>query len=133
LVVVQILTGILLGPGLLGAVFPGYYRTVFTPEVIGALNGVAWWAVMLFVFVAGVELDIREAWQRRRETGATAVLALAAPLALGSAAALLLLSVSGAGWIGPQGQTWQFVLGVGMACAVTALPILVLFLEKLAI
>ena len=31
LVVVQILTGILLGPGLLGAAFPDYYRFVFTP------------------------------------------------------------------------------------------------------
>ena len=28
---------------------------------------------------------------------------------------------------------WQFVLGVGMACAVTALPILILLMEKLEI
>src|SRR5690606_24096744 len=117
------------GPGLLGAVFPGYYQTVFTSEVITALNGVAWWAVMLFVFVAGAELDLSEAWRRRREAGTTALLALSVPLALGSAAAILLLSVSDpAGWIGTGGQTWQFVLGTGMACAVTALPILVLFL-----
>lgn len=32
-----------------------------------------------------------------------------------------------------EGQTWQFILGVGMSCAVTALPILVLLLEKLNI
>ncbi|MHB1618070.1 MAG: cation:proton antiporter [Metallibacterium sp.] len=37
------------------------------------------------------------------------------------------------GWIGPRGDDWQFVLGVGMACAVTALPILVLLMDKLAI
>ena len=35
--------------------------------------------------------------------------------------------------MGPRAQTWQFVLGVGMACAVTALPILILFMEKLEI
>jgi Kef-type K+ transport system membrane component KefB len=35
------------------------------------------------------------------------------------------------GWIGPKGHDWQFVLGVGMSCAVTALPILILFMEKL--
>ena len=35
--------------------------------------------------------------------------------------------------MGPQAMTWQFVLGVGMACAVTALPILILFMEKLEI
>lgn len=37
------------------------------------------------------------------------------------------------GWIGAQAHAWQFVLGVGMACAVTALPILILLMEKLAI
>jgi Kef-type K+ transport system membrane component KefB len=37
------------------------------------------------------------------------------------------------GWIGPRAMTWQFVLGVGMACAVTALPILILLMEKLDI
>ena len=31
LVVVQIVTGIVLGPGVLGAVFPEYYRFVFNP------------------------------------------------------------------------------------------------------
>ena len=132
LVVVQILTGILLGPGVLGAAFPDYYNTIFTAPVIGALNGIAWWAVMLFVFVAGIELDIKEAWRWRGETGVTAGLALGAPLALGSAAAVLLIALTGtAGWIGVKGTEWQFVLGVGMACAVTALPILVLLLEKL--
>jgi Kef-type K+ transport system membrane component KefB len=35
--------------------------------------------------------------------------------------------------MGPKGQNWQFVLGVGMSCAVTALPILILFMEKLEI
>ena len=59
LVVVQIVGGILLGPGVLGAAYPEYYAFVFKPEVIGALNGVAWWAVMLFVWVAGLELDLK--------------------------------------------------------------------------
>ena len=134
LVVVQIVAGILLGPGVLGAVFPAYYDTIFTPAVIGALNGIAWWAVMLFVFVAGLELDLGEAWKWRGETGLTAGLALGMPLLLGAGAALFLLQASDpAGWIGTRGTPWQFVLGIGMACAVTALPILVLLMEKLAI
>ncbi|MFC0587958.1 cation:proton antiporter [Novosphingobium aquiterrae] len=132
LVVVQIVGGILLGPGVLGAIFPAYYETVFAPPVIGALNGIAWWAVMLFVFVAGLELDLGEAWKWRRETGLTAGLALGVPLLFGAGAALILLALGNpAHWIGAKGQHWQFVLGVGMACAVTALPILVLVLQKL--
>ncbi|OIR18152.1 Na(+)/H(+)-K(+) antiporter GerN [mine drainage metagenome] len=131
LVVVQIITGILLGPGVLGATFPDYYTFVFTPQVIQLLNGIAWWAVMLFVWIAGIELDLRQAWKHREESGITAALALGTPLLFGSIAAIGMLKYDG--WIGSRGMTWQFVTGVGMACAVTALPILILFLEKLNI
>lgn len=132
LVVVQILCGIVLGPGVLGAVFPGYYAEVFSAPVIQALNGIAWWAVMVFVWIAGIELDLKEVWLTRRECGITAGLALGAPLLTGCLAAIGLLAWRG-GWIGPAAAPWQFVLGVGMACAVTALPILLLLMEKLAI
>ncbi len=132
LVVVQIIGGILLGPGVLGAAFPDYYNFVFNPAVIAHLNGIAMWAVMLFVWVAGIELDIQKAWRYRRETGITAGLALGVPLLFGCGAALVMTSMSG-GWMGPKGHPWQFIVGVGMACAVTALPILVLFMEKLNI
>ena len=59
----------------------------------------------------------------------TAALALGTPLLLGASFAGALLMFPG--WIGPRAASWQFVLGIGMACAVTALPILVLFMEKL--
>ena len=132
LVVVQIIGGILLGPGVLGAAFPDYYRFVFNKDVITALNGIAWWAVMIFVWIAGIELDLKQAWKHRAETGVTAGLALVMPLAFGAVAAIGMLSLS-PGWAGPRGETWQVVLGIGMACAVTALPILVLFMEKMEI
>ena len=131
LVVVQILMGIVLGPGVLGQWFPEYYQFVFTPPVVQSLNGVAWWAVMLFVMIAGIELDLAQAWKHRRESGITAGLALGAPLLLGCGAAVVLLGFDG--WIGVKAQGWQFVAGIGMACAVTALPILILLMEKLDI
>jgi Kef-type K+ transport system membrane component KefB len=131
LVVVQIIGGILLGPGVLGAIFPDYYAFVFTAPTMSALNGIAWWSVMLFVWVAGLELDLGEAWRRRRETGVTAGLALGVPLVAGSIAALIMLRYPG--WRGAAGAEWQVVLGIGMACSVTALPILVLLMEKLDI
>ncbi|MFH1817696.1 MAG: cation:proton antiporter [Pseudomonadota bacterium] len=131
LVVVQIIAGILLGPGILGRAFPDYYAFVFNPAVVQSLNGIAWWAVMLFVMIAGIELDLKKAWAHRHESGITAGLALGTPLVFGCAAAAVLLGF--AGWMGPKAMTWQFVLGVGMACAVTALPILILLMEKLDI
>ena len=131
LVVVQIITGILLGPGILGAAFPDSYQFVFSTPVIQALNGIAWWAVMVFVWIAGIELDLHKAWAHRVESGITAGLALGVPLAFGSAAAVGMLMFPG--WVGAKAQTWQFVMGIGMSCAVTALPILILLMEKLAI
>lgn len=131
LVVVQILTGILLGPGLLGKIFPEYYDFVFSQPVVQSLSGIAWWAVMVFVWIAGLELDLAMAWKHRRESAITSGLALGIPLLFGCVAAACLLV--GDGWMGPQAMRWQFIVGVGMACSVTALPILILLMEKLEI
>ena len=131
LVVVQIICGILLGPGVLGAVYPDFYNFVFSKPVIGALNGIAWWAVMIFVWIAGIELNILKAWENRVESGITAGFALGTPLLVGSLAAVFLVQYPG--WMGTKGETWQFIVGIGMACAVTALPILILLMEKLEI
>ena len=131
LVIVQIITGVILGPGILGRAYPEYYTFVFNPQVVQSLNGIAWWAVMIFVMLAGIELDLKKAWEHRRESTITASLALGTPLLFGCIAAAGMLGF--AGWIGPRAQSWQFVLGVGMACAVTALPILILLMEKLEI
>lgn len=129
LVVVQIVTGILLGPGVLGAWLPDYYEFIFTPPVVQSLNAVALWAVMLFVFLAGLELDLRSAWIERRDSAITAGFALVTPLCAGALVAVWLIEDDG--WIGSSAEVWQFILGIGMASAVTALPILALFLERL--
>lgn len=134
LVVVQIICGIILGPGVLGSFFPQLYASIFAPEVIGALDGIARWAVMLFVFAAGLELDLQATWRAKSETAIAALCALTVPLIFGAAAATgLLVLTDPALWLGANGNSWQFVLAVGMACAVTALPILMLLLEKLEI
>jgi Kef-type K+ transport system membrane component KefB len=131
LAIVQIIMGIVLGPGVVGALFPEYHKSVFNPDVVKTLNGIAQWGVMLFVMLAGVELDLKKVWQYRRESATTAGLSLGMPLLFGCAAALLLVNYPG--WMGPKAATWQFTLGTGMGCAVTALPVLVLLMEKLDI
>ena len=131
LVVVQIMTGVGLGPTIFGSAFPEGYKLVFNRDVITALNGIASWAVMMFVWVAGIELDVHEAWRKRKETGIVASLALAVPFVFGGAVAALLLGYGN--WTGSRGAYWQVLMGIGMACSVTALPILVLFLDNLAI
>ena len=131
LVIVQIITGVLLGPGVLGAAYPDYYKFVFNAPVTQSLSAIAQWGVMLFVWIAGIELDLREAWTHRRESSITAGLALGVPLVFGGVAGVGMAMYPG--WVGAQAVTWQFVLGIGMSCAVTSLPILILLMEKLHI
>jgi Kef-type K+ transport system membrane component KefB len=131
LVVVQIVTGIILGPSIFGSAFQEEYKTIFSHEVISALNGIASWGVMMFVWSAGIEVDVNEAWRKRAETGIVATLALAVPFFFGIVAGAALLSKGG--WVGPNGTYWQVLMGIGVACSATALPILVLFLDNLAI
>lgn len=130
--VVQIVAGILLGPGIAGALFPEVHDALFQPTVIANLNGIAFWAVIVFLWLAGIELDLKQAWSGRKETLVTAGFALLMPLLVGAAAAWALLQWQ-PGLIGPKAAEWQFVAGVGMGCAVTALPILMLLMEKLGI
>src|SRR5688572_25879540 len=87
LVVVQIITGIVLGPGLVGALYPDYHAFLFSEPVALSLNGIALWGVVCFVWLAGIELDVGSAWLHRRETGITAALALSVPLLAGAAVA----------------------------------------------
>ena len=72
LVVVQVITGILFGPGLLGALYPRYYAFIFNPSVVQSLNGIASWAVMIFVWIAGIELDVRRSSHEGTQGGASA-------------------------------------------------------------
>ena len=131
LVIVQIVAGILFGPAFAGRLFPELHQSLFTEPVLQSLSGIASWAVAVFVWLAGIELDLRQAWAHRREGLITAGLALAVPLLLGVLVAAML--TGDARWIGPAAAEWQFIAGVGMACAVTALPVLIMLLEKLSI
>lgn len=129
LVVVQMLFGVLAGPSIFGRLAPEGYHQIFTPEVSTSLNGVSWLATLIFVWIAGVELDQRQAWTYRGETIVVAVLSMSVPLIMGASFAYLLCDDPG--WIGPEVHKSQFAIGVGMACSVTALPILIMFLERM--
>lgn len=131
LFVVQMVAGILLGPSFAGRAFPEIHAALFSAPILQALGGVAAWAVAVFVWLAGIELDLRHAWANRRECVITAGLAFIVPLVAGALVAICLTADDR--WIGANASDWQFVTGVGMACAVTALPVLILLLEKLGI
>ena len=124
-VIGEILAGILLGPSLLGAVWPGALDYLFPAEVIGALRTLAQVGLVLFMFLVGVELDLDRLVGQGRKALVISQTSIAAPLGLG-----VLLSW----WLYPRfgGQVDQlgFTLFLGAAMAITAFPVLARVLQE---
>ena len=121
-VVGQILAGILLGPSFLGRL-PGHLTSRLLPHpVVSSLTVLAQVAVVIFMFVVGYELDHRALHGRWRAAPLVAAAALVVPMALGSGAALIFRSSFAA--LGQPHISHSFVLFLGVAVSVTALPVL---------
>jgi Kef-type K+ transport system membrane component KefB len=122
-VVGQIVAGIALGPSLLGRL-PGHLTTrLFTHAAIPYLSVISQVAVVIFMFTVGYEIDFRPLRGRGRAAPLIAASALLVPLALGMGVAVL-----GRHALAAIGETHtdsrSFVLFMGVAISVTALPVL---------
>jgi K+:H+ antiporter len=121
-VIGQILTGIVLGPSLLGRL-PGHLTAhLFPPAVLPALTSLAQVAVVIFMFTVGYELDFGALRGHGRTVPAVTAAALAVPMGLGIA--FVFLNRSGFAGIGEQPDGHSFVLFMGVAMSVTAMPVL---------
>lgn len=121
-VVGQILTGVLLGPSILGRL-PGHLTShLFPHQVVPYLAVLSQVAVAIFMFAVGYEIDLSKMRGRGRVIPLTAVSALAVPMGLGIA--LTLLYRSGFTALGEARQGRSFVLFMGVAVSITAMPVL---------
>lgn len=118
----QILTGLLLGPSLLGQL-PGHWtRQLFPHAVLPALTALAQVAVVFFMFGVGYELDFRVVRGHGRAVPLLASSALGVPMGLGIACVLLFRR--GFVAIGEPRETHSFLLFMGVAMSITAMPVL---------
>src|SRR5674476_336772 len=58
-VIGEIIAGIVLGPSLIGMYFPGFSAALFPPQSLGNLNFISQIGLILFMFVIGMELDLK--------------------------------------------------------------------------
>jgi K+:H+ antiporter len=121
-VIGQILTGLLLGPSLLGRL-PGHLTAhLFPHAVLPSLTSLAQVAVVTFMFVVGYELDFGQMRGYGRAVPLVAAAALIVPMGLGIACVFLYRS--GFAAVGEAGEGRSFVLFMGVAVAITAMPVL---------
>ncbi|SEH61641.1 cation:proton antiporter [Magnetospirillum fulvum] len=130
LVVVQILTGLALGPSGLGQLFPDFWRLVFDPTQLSPLSGLQWLAVALFAFLTGLHVDAEDFRGYEKTALAAASGSVLVPLGLGAAAGLWLAPLVPDA-VGPNGTPAMFALAFALCVAVTALPVMGAILREM--
>lgn len=102
---------------------PGHVTSrLFPPAALPTLTVLSQVAVVVFMFAVGYELDRRSLQRRRRLVPLVAASALLVPMLLGSGTALIFRSRFAA--LGQQHISHSFVLFMGVAVSITALPVL---------
>lgn len=129
-VIAEVLGGILLGPSVLGHI-PNFTTTIFPTASIPTLNAVANLGLVFFLFLVGLETDVRFLVSNWRTAASVSLLGMILPFGLGCAIAYGLYNEfsSDPGTVPVEFGT--FLLFVGVAMAITAFPVLCRILTEL--
>jgi Kef-type K+ transport system membrane component KefB len=130
-VVGEILAGIILGPTILGLVYPGWYEQLFPAGASSlVLDGFVQIAVVMLLFVAGLEVDLHIVLQQGRQAFYTSSLGLVIPFAIGFIFPFFFPAFFG---IADSTRHLAFSLFMGTSMAITALPVIARILMDLGI
>ena len=128
----QIFCGILIGPSAFGALHPEIFSTVFTAPVRASLDTIQTVAIIIFAFMAGLELKPREVLaQEGQGIWLKAFYVILVPIAL--AAVCFFLFFDSGLWHDPRAGVVQFAWAMGVATCITALPMLVIASKSVGI
>jgi Kef-type K+ transport system membrane component KefB len=128
-VIGEIVAGIALGPTLLGALPGDLDGLLFPDDVRPFLTVIAQLGLALFMFIVGLEVDLSLIKGRQKAAGAIATGSLLLPFAFGAATAVVLHPLH-AQVDGQPVSALAFVLFVGVAMSITALPVLARILTE---
>jgi len=129
-VVGEILAGIILGPTVLGMLQPEWFQALYpTASASGVvLTGLVQVAVVMLLFIAGLEVDLHIVWQQGRQAVSTSFFGLIIPFSIGFTIPYLFPEFFG---IARGNERIIFALFMGTAMAITALPVIVRILMDL--
>lgn len=128
-VVGELMAGILLGPTILGGLFPDLFQSLFmdNPSSAMALDGFVQIAVILLLFIAGLEVELHLVWSQGKAAISISLMGLVVPFALG-----FLFPYTFPDFFGlADGNRLLFSLFMGTAMSITALPVVVRILMDL--
>ena len=121
----EIVAGIVLGPSLLGWLSPETMAFLFPAASMETLKLLSQIGVALFMFVVGMDLDVRHLRQRARTAVMVSHASIVVPFFLGTALSLLVYRS-----LAPANTSFTaFALFLGIAMSITAFPVLARILE----
>jgi len=126
-VIAEVIGGIILGPTVCGRI-PGFTEHIFPPDSLPYLNLVANIGLVFFLFLIGLEVDLRIIRKNALSSTAISLAGLILPFGLGSAVAWGLYDR----FINKETVGFNhFLLFAGTAFSITALPVLARILVSL--
>ncbi|SNQ47971.1 Sodium:proton exchanger [Frankia canadensis] len=130
-IVGELATGILVGPSVFAQLAPEAAHWLFPPDPnqFHLVEAVGQIGVILFVGMTGTEMDVPAILRRGRAAAQVSLGGLIVPLGLGVATGLLLP----AGLLSGDVDDWVFALFLGVAMAVSAIPVIARILVDLGL
>ncbi|KAJ5305875.1 hypothetical protein PENANT_c015G05478 [Penicillium antarcticum] len=129
-VIAEVIGGIVLGPSVMGRI-PGFTETIFPTASIPSLNVVANLGLVLFLFLVGLETDLRFLVSNWRIALSVSAAGMILPFGLGSAISYgLYQEFHDDGSTRPI-EFGTYLLFIGIAMAITAFPVLCRILTEL--
>ncbi|KAJ6028795.1 hypothetical protein N7540_004371 [Penicillium herquei] len=129
-VIAEIIVGILLGPSCFGRI-PNFTNTIFPSESTPALSVVANLGLILFLFLVGLETDLRFLMRNWRVAVSVSALGMVLPFGLGCAISYGLYNQFQDDPDTVPTSFGTFLLFIGIAMAITAFPVLCRILTEL--
>ncbi|MEY4085414.1 MAG: hypothetical protein RL074_1201, partial [Bacteroidota bacterium] len=125
-VIGEIIAGIVLGPSLLGMYFPEFSSTLFPVESLGNLKFLSQIGLILFMFVIGMELDLKVLKNKANEAVVISHASIVIPFTLGIGLAYFVYNR-----FAPEGVKFlSFSLFMGIAMSITAFPVLARIVQE---
>lgn len=125
-VVGEIVAGIVLGPSLLGYLFPEISGFLFAPESLANINILSQIGLIFFMFVIGMELDIREVKKKINETLLISHIGIIFPFLCGVIAAYWTYSR----YASHLTPFLSYALFIGISMSITAFPVLARIIQE---
>jgi len=125
-VIGEMIAGIVLGPSLVGMYFPEFSAALFPKESLGNLQFLSQIGLIFFMFVIGMELDLKVLKNKANDAVVISHASIVIPFALGLTLSYFIYPI-----FAPMGVEFSsFGLFLGIAMSITAFPVLARIVQE---